>query len=204
MVKVFSFCLYGTKDKYIKGLIKNIELITKEFPDFEIWVWLGTDTDAPFLPSYPNVKYIHTGVYQHENMFYRFFPIDDPDVEIAIVRDADSRVYERDVGFIREFLASDKKFHIIHDHINHFNCGKIMAGMWGIKQGLLKVKIYDLYLEWKEKNRVHNYWDDMRFIGTLYPLVSDNALYHKSVVPNLKDFVGQVYDFKDGEEITIF
>jgi hypothetical protein len=202
MVKVFSFCLYGSKDKYVKGLLKNIELISAEFPDFEIWVYIGDD--VPYLPSFDNVKYIHTGVNGHENMFYRFFPIDDDSVEVAIVRDADSRVYSRDVRFIREFLASDKKFHSIKDHINHFDCGRILAGMWGIKKGLLKVKLYDLFLNWKTHSSCCDFWDDARFIWEIYPLVMGSMLLHDKIDMNEKHFVGQVYDFKDGEEYTVY
>lgn len=202
MVKVFSFCLYGSKDKYVKGLLKNIELISAEFPDFEIWVYIGDD--VPYLPTYSNVKYIHTDVKGHENMFYRFFPIDDDDVEVAIVRDADSRVYSRDVRFIREFLESDKKFHNIKDHINHFHCGKILAGMWGIKKGLLKVKLYKLYLNWKTHSSTCEFWDDARFIWEIYPLVMHSMLLHDKIDVDEKHFVGQVYDFKDGEEYTIY
>ena len=201
MVKVFSFCLFGSRDKYVKGLLKNIELISAEFPDFEIWVYLGDD--VPELPFYSNVKYIHTGVKGNENMFFRFFPIDDESVEVAFVRDADSRVYKRDVGFIREFLASDKKFHNIKDHIHHLDC-RIMAGMWGIKKGLLKRKLYDFYLDWKTYSSVSNFWDDMSFIGVIYVLVMGSMLLHDKIDPNEKHFVGQVYDFKDGEEYTVY
>ena len=203
MVKVFSFCLFGSKDMYVKGLLKNIELISAEFPDFEIWVYVGND--VPYLGHYDNVKYIHTGISGNENKFYRYFPIDDEQVEVSFIRDADSRVYSRDVRFIREFLKSDKLFHSIQDHINHPECGKIMAGMWGIKKGLLKCKMYDLYLGWKLYNGVNDYWDDTRFLdNTIYLLVFNNMLLHKEIDVNEKHFVGQVYDFRDGKEYTIW
>jgi len=203
MVKVFSFCLFGSKNKYVKGLLKNIELITAEFPDFEIWVYIGDS--VPPLESFDNVKYISTGVVGNHNKFFRYFPIDDEQVEVSFIRDADSRVYSRDVRFIREFLESDKLFHSIQDHINHPKCGKIMAGMWGIKKGLLKKKIYDIYTDWKEYNGVDNFWDDTRFLdNTIYPLVFNNILLHKEIDVNEKHFVGQVYDFCGEKEYTIF
>jgi hypothetical protein len=203
MVKVFSFCIFGSKDKYVKGLLKNIELITSEFPDSEIWVYVGND--VPYLGYYDNVKYIHTGIRGNENKFFRYFPIDDEQVEVAFIRDADSRVYSRDVKFIKEFLLSDKLFHSIQDNINHPNCGKIMAGMWGIKKGLLKYKVYDMYLGWKHYNSVNDFWDDTRFLdNVIYPLVVNDMLLHNDIHNNEKDFVGQVYDFSDGKEYTIF
>jgi hypothetical protein len=202
MVKVFSFCLFGSNDKYVKGLLKNIELINAEFPDFEIWVYVGDG--VPELSFYRNVKVIHTGVKGNENKFFRYFPIDDDQVEVAFIRDADSRVYSRDVRFIREFLASDKKFHSIQDHINHPHCGKIMAGIWGIKKGLLKNKIYNMYLGWKHYNGVNDYWDDTRFLDIIYPLVVNDMLLHNDIHNSEKDFVGQVYDFRDGKEYTIW
>lgn len=203
MIKVFSFCLYGSKDKYVKGLLKNIELITTEFPDFEIWVYIGDN--VPPLQSFDNVKYIQTDVVGNHNKFFRFLPIDDEQVEVMLVRDADSRVYSRDVRFIKEFLTSDKLFHSIQDHINHPHCGKIMAGMWGIKKGLLKDKMGRMYSGWKQYNGVNDYWDDTRFLDNIiYPVVKHNMLLHNDINNNDKHFVGQVYEFNDGKEYTVW
>ncbi len=43
MVSVFSFCIFGNKPKYCRGLLRNIELIKEYFPEWEIWVYIGDE-----------------------------------------------------------------------------------------------------------------------------------------------------------------
>jgi hypothetical protein len=64
--------------------------------------------------------------------------------------------------------------------------------------------LYDFYLDWKTYSSVSNFWDDMSFIGVIYVLVMGSMLLHDKIDPNEKHFVGQVYDFKDGEEYTVY
>jgi hypothetical protein len=205
MVKVFSFCLYGIKDKYNKGMLKNIELINKEFPDFEIWVYIGEDiTILNELQQNKSVKCIFTGVLGNENMSYRFFAIDNPDVEIAIVRDADSRVYSRDVRFIKEFINSDKLFHIIRDHPHH--TAKIMGGMWAMKKGI-DINIQQLYMnEWRPYNNVSYFFNDSLFLrDVLYDKLNPrDCMFHINYDINEKHFVGQVYLFDGDNEYTMY
>jgi hypothetical protein len=74
-----------------------------------------------------------------QNMTDRFLAIDDPTVDIMIVRDADSRVYDRDASTVNQFLSSEKHFfHIIRDYPTHHY--EILGGMWGMKkQGFQKI-----------------------------------------------------------------
>jgi hypothetical protein len=221
MVKVFSFSLFGNQDKYCKGILKNIEQINRFFPEFEIWVYLGENVPIDTLSKLTHnktVRCINTNVSGNETKFYRFFAIDNLLVEVAIIRDADSRVYERDIACIEDFLNSEKKFHIIRDHKNHTH--KIMAGMWGIKKGLLdSIKIYDLYTYWKEHRTCSEFWDDTNILcELLYPLIRPSLLVHDNyntieseIMPFRKDdingkhFVGQVYEYDEtGQEYPKF
>ena len=61
---------------------------------------------------------------------WRFLAVDDAD--ICIFRDTDSVVNERELGAVNEWLATDKQWHIMHDHRHHAN-SKIMAGMFGYR-----------------------------------------------------------------------
>jgi hypothetical protein len=221
MVKVFAFSLFGSQDKYCKGILKNIEQINKCFPDFEIWVYLGDNVPIGtlnILNSNNTVTCISTNVFGNETKMFRFFAIDDESVNLAIIRDADSRIYERDIACIEDFLTSDKKFHIIRDHINHTH--KIMAGMWGIKKGLLEsIKIKDLYLYWKQYRTSSKFWDDTQILcELLYPLITSSLLVHDNYNTiekekmqfrkddvNGKHFVGQVYEYDEfGNEYPKF
>ena len=106
MVCVFSFIVFGSQDKYCKGILKNIECIQREFPDWEVWVYIGNGVPhevVQHIENIPKVRCIFTGLDGMVNKIYRFFPIDDPNVDICIIRDADSRIYDRDVECIKDF-----------------------------------------------------------------------------------------------------
>jgi hypothetical protein len=208
MVNIFSFSLYGNERKYTEGLLENIKLINHNYPLWHIWVYLGDDvrpeTKALYSP-YFNVTLIEINVSGLLTKFFRYFPIDSPDVDICIVRDADSRVNDRDNICIKDFIDSDKLFHIIRDHPNHRHL--IMAGMWGIKKGCLTESINGLFSIWKQSNTI-DFWSDTKFlVDYIYPRIKNKCLIHDDLnhfndralqIPHKMDgihFIGQVYEF---------
>ena len=222
MKRVFSFTIFGSDDKYCKGLLRNVEIIEKEFPDFETWVYIGNDVPAHILSSIQqnsNVKCIFTQETGMVNKLYRFFAIDDPNVEVMFVRDVDSRIKERDISTIHDFLKSDKLFHIVRDHPNHFH--KIMACSFAIKKGLLNGPLSSVFQDYRKTNEVNTFWNDQEFLASVfYPHVLPVAMVHddaqtmelntiktliKAPIGNGLDFIGQVYEFdKDGNEYPKF
>ena len=219
---VFSFSLFGSLDKYCKGLLCNIHIINEKFPEWFIWVYVGNDVPAHILNSLqtnPTVRVFFTGEIGIINKVYRFFPIDNPSVHICIIRDADSRVYELDEKCIREFISSDRLFHIIRDHPNHFH--KIMAGMFGIKKGLLKESLQQSFITWRRDNFSNDFWDDTHFLcNIIYPKVVYASLIHDDLhnfeteylklpisteIGDGSHFIGQVYEYDaNGNEFPKF
>jgi hypothetical protein len=214
MVCVFSFTLFGDVDKYCKGLLRNIEIIQKEFPDFQTWVYLGNDIPVDILNtlnSMQKVKCIFTGETGIVNKFYRFFAIDDPEVEVMFVRDVDSRILKRDISTIHDFLASDKKFHIVRDHPNHFH--KVLAGIFAIRKGLLAAPLKTIFDVYRQTNDVNTFWNDQEFLASLFwPHVLPLSMIHddlqefepytmktpiKVPIGNALHFIGQVYEFDE-------
>jgi hypothetical protein len=222
MVKVFSFCIFGENPKYCRGLLKNIELIKEYFPTWKIWVYIGDSIPEQLdsqLRQEPCVERIYTQKSGMINKVYRFFPIDNPDIEVCIVRDTDSRIHARDRSCIQDFLNSDMTFHIIRDHPNHFH--KIMAGMFGMKQGCLSYKIQEAYEWWKQEYSTDDFWDDTYFlVDVIYPDVKFSSLIHDThnthepphfkhafgvEVTSSNEFVGQAYDFDEqGNEYALY
>ena len=208
MVNIFSFSLFGNDKKYTRGLLENVKLITHKYPLWHIWIYLGDDITSEtkaLYTSFVNVKLIEANVNGFLTKFFRYFPIDNKEVDICIIRDADSRVNDRDDACIKEFIESDKLFHIIRDHPNHKHL--IMAGMWGIKKGCLTELIYDLFLKWKEANII-DFWSDTRFlVECIYNRVKSKCLIHDDLdyfkeralqLPHKIEgnhFIGQVYEF---------
>jgi len=163
-MKVFSFCIYGTERNYYEGLLENIQIIQEYFPDFEIYIYKGICD--PSWTFEENCKVIETHKEGAINMLYRYLPIGFAD--IGFIRDADSRIIERDRWCISEFLNSSFSYHIIRDHYWHKE--PIMGGIFGWKK---QVEI-DLSLD-----SVIGYSQDMAYLKQhLYPLIKSDSLVH--------------------------
>lgn len=208
-MKVFSFCLYGTRDKYCLGLIENIKIINEYFPSWKVFVYYASDVPNEILKEiqgYQNVVLRFTNVKGPMNTIHRFYAIDEDGVEIMIVRDADSRIHERDRWSINAWLNSGKGVHIVRDH--RYHTAFIMGGMWGIHKRVLKENIRSLF---EKYGHTYNnaYGVDQYFLQrVIYPLACHDALYHccikKSDVETITpipfdvvddDFIGQVIEY---------
>jgi hypothetical protein len=172
-MKVFSFCLYGTEPNYYTGLLENIAIVREQFPDFSIYVYKGVCDPSWVIPD--GVIVIETGREGGINMFYRLLPLTF--AEIGFTRDADSRITERDQWCIREFLESDKSYHVIRDHYYHRS--KIMGGLFGWKKSLSVSILTD---------RGFTYGDDEAFLASdVYPTIRNDILVHT----NCRAFVAE-------------
>jgi hypothetical protein len=109
-------------------------------------------------------------------MMWRFEAIDDPDVEIMMSRDTDTRILLREKLAVHEWLKSGKIFHIMRDHPCHDYY--IQAGMFGTK------KINQIS-SWKDLilTRVQNgsrICDQDFLTDIIYPVIKNDSLKHCS------------------------
>lgn len=197
-MKVFSFCLYGTSEHYYKGLLENIRIIEEFFPDFSIYVYLGECNPTWTLPE--NVTILKTGKAGPINAWIRYKPL--AFAEVGFVRDADSRITERDRWCIQRFLESSYSYHIIRDHYWHKS--HIMAGMFGWKETYPVVINEDLSV---------SYGYDEQELTKIYPDIVQKTLVHTNIFAltgehteriepahkDVYDFIGNVYK-DDGPE----
>jgi len=187
---VISYSLYGNAGKYIEGLIINCKLINLHFPDFWIYVFIGNDFDHSILEkitNFNNIKIIETGVSGHLNALHRFVAIDYDEVGIAFSRDCDSYVNRRDRYCIQKFLETGKKFQIIRDH--EFHNSEILAGMWGIKKGILRFNMMNKINEFLYSRKgLILFGNDQHFLTReVYPHVRD----HSQIFDDFFDFPGE-------------
>lgn len=220
-VKIFSFCLYGKQKKYCLGIIKNIEQINKLFSDYEIWITLGNNVPEEYINKYKlynNVKLIYTNLTSGRLMSYRFFCIDNPLVQLMHVRDADSRLCDRDIWCIKNFNDSKYKIYTIRDHKLHHI--EIMGGLCGLKK-IEGLNIQEKYFSFKKenKNNIDYYHSDQHFFinKIYYPYIQniiaystkENSFKNENIIniPNNlnNDFCGNVYLFdKEDNEYKKF
>lgn len=124
--RVISMGLYGSRDKYTVGAIRNAELVDAFFPSWTLRVYADRNTvpNATIVDLQKrgaDVKLVqsnrHTGA--AAGMFWRFLVADDPSVDRFIVRDSDSRLNRRDAFAVLDWVRSGKPAHSLRDHPNH-------------------------------------------------------------------------------------
>jgi len=83
------------------------------------------------------IKYINKTL---APMIWRFTVVDDPEVDVFIVRDADSRLTPRDATVVADWLRRSPEkaavFHCVRDHPSHSRF-PVSGGLWGARRRLL-------------------------------------------------------------------
>lgn len=183
MVNVFSFCLYGPRNqRYYRPLLQNIQTVAQYFPEWKIYIYIGSDVDPDYLKvlqTYSNVVLRATNVTGPINMIHRFMAIDEPEVELMLVRDADSLIHWRDRWAIYEFLKHPESVaHCIRDHKEHL--AFLMGGLWGLRKSAGLVMSHE-YTAFKNNPEDFGIAHDQNFLaGQIYPKVKDRLLVHYS------------------------
>ena len=182
MVKVITFSLWGDKPIYNIGAVKNAELAKIVYPDFECWFYIHSpsvpETTIIELQKFKNAKIIFKDgdLKTTKPMMWRFEAIDDPNVEIMMSRDTDTRFLLREKLAVNEWLESNKLFHIMRDHPYHSY--PIQGGMFGMKKIPNIHNLCNLINNFKQNgDRIY----DQDFLkDILYPIIKNDAFIHAS------------------------
>jgi hypothetical protein len=178
--KVISYSLWGNNPTYNIGAIKNAEQAKNIYPDFECWFYIHLETVSPDiiieLQKFYNVKIIFkTGDLNIcKPAMWRFEAIDDPEVEIMMSRDTDTRIWLREKLAVEEWVQSGKIFHIMRDHPHHnFS---ILAGMFGTRK-IPEIPSWKIIMDKYIKDDMRLY--DQNFLRDyIYPIIKDNSIIH--------------------------
>ena len=140
--KLITFSLWGDDEKYCMGACRNVLLAQKLYPDWSCRFYIDRET----VPLRHRLMLAQTGngtelvdmpkgMEGWKGMFARFLPASDDDVDVFISRDCDSRLSEREVAAVQEWLDGPKLVHSMGDHPYHFNPSQaLMGGMFGMKK----------------------------------------------------------------------
>ena len=193
MKKVISFSLWGNSPTYNIGAIKNAELANIYYPDFECWFYIHIDSvpeqTINKLRKMQNCKiFLKTGDLNIvKPMLWRFEAIDDCEVEIMMSRDTDTRILPREVLAVKEWLNSNKLFHIMRDHPHHIFC--ILGGMFGTRKNP-QIQSWKIQIDKIIQNGIRDY--DQDFLRHyIYPIIQTNSIIHATFNKNeshAKDF----------------
>jgi hypothetical protein len=168
-----------------------------------------------YIELYKQYPFAKVEMHTHDHlspMISRIINIDNiPAHSYYFSRDADSRVTDRDIWCMEEFIQSGKTFHVIRDH--YFHVKKIMGGTFGIKKPEDFPNLEDIINEWrKTRHDAVLYGSDEAFLQErLYNIIQHDCLVHsnirgykgETVLPILKeqesdtDFIGNVYEYNE-------
>ena len=210
MKNVVAYSLWGDHPMYWIGALKNIEQVKKYFPGWICRFYIDNSSNPDLIETIKGenveVVLVKSKDFFH-GMFWRFWSAEDEDVNIFLSRDSDSRFSDREIYAIKEWLDSDKDFHIMRDHPYH--TVPILGGMWGCRNGLMrKIGLIKMIESWGQFQRKGI---DQDFLGScIYPLVMDNSMEHSEFNLNFGgetrpfptkrnnyEFVGDVFDEND-------
>lgn len=207
MKNVVAFSLWGENLMYWKGAMENIKLVEKYYPNFICRFYIDENARPDLIDMIrgDNVEVImmkSNGTFH--GMYWRFLSAEDADVNIFLCRDCDSRISQREVDAVNEWLASDKDFHIMRDHPCHLV--PILGGMWGSRNIIMRDiqigKLIDTHGKYGFKGVDQDFLRDI-----IYPLVKTKSFEHSEF--NIKydnmihpfpsertnyEFVGEIYD----------
>ena len=204
MKKVISFSLWGDNPTYCVGAIRNAELATTYYPDWVCRYHVGSSTPNEYISQLqllPNTEVVlKEELGEWTGMFWRFLDASDPEIDVMISRDADSRLNHREAMAVEEWLESDKDFHIMRDHPYHAT--EILGGMWGVRNGILS----DMETMIREYTKGDFWQVDQNFLREkIYPIVKDKSMVHDEFFEHNKfptrregnSFVGQAFNEDD-------
>lgn len=208
--KIIAFSLFGNALRYTGNLKEIVRLYNKILPDWKCRVYVAKDVGAEYIRLLTEERcelYIMEGTgidARYTN--WRFLAIEE-NADAVIIRDLDSLPTGREKIMIGQWMASDKKFHIIRDHINHN--ALIMAGMWGIKKNNISIKKLT-----RKHLMTNNYGVDQLFLEKMiYPEFKNDVMVHDSfprfpdeepvIIPFIpgEGFIGEVY-INDGVYVS--
>jgi hypothetical protein len=204
MKKVISFSLWGKKPEYTIGALKNASLAETIYPGWICRFYTGKNVDKCVMLELMERDNTEIFIMNEEGnwsgMFWRFSIASDPTVDIAIVRDTDSRLSQREKWAVDAWLDSGKPFHIMRDHPYHKI--EIPGGMWGACKGAVP----DMYKLIKEYEKGDFWQVDQNFLREkVYDKIKDIAYVHdnffeKRPFPYSRkpgEFVGQQFTEND-------
>ena len=208
MKRIISFCLYGDDAKYYFGALENIKLRDRYFKG-----WICRFYIASYCESHPvilklkkkhNVEVEVCSIPQNKEkqlMGARFYAIDDPDVEVNISRDTDSRLSKRDSWAVNKWLSMNTNVMTIRDHPAHIQKWPIMGGMCAFKSSDINYR--DEYQKYT-KNKGGHYGIDQLFLkDVIYPKCKNELTifgdFEKDTIPIEipridYEFIGDTYD----------
>lgn len=164
---VISYSLWGKLPMYIQGAMKNMESIANVYgKDWKARFYIDDTVPKENIDILLNSGicdvYLMPTHIESNGMFWRFLVFNDPNVEIGIIRDADSRISRREYLAVLEWMTTCDQYHV-HSINDVMSTRYIMGGSWGAVASKLR-NIEELICEWRPN---FQYGDDEDFVSNV-------------------------------------
>jgi hypothetical protein len=192
--KVVAFSLFGDLDSdrskrrgFVEGIAANLDLVERFYPGWTVRLYFDLNSDVKehlcsLACNSTILDLCHVGDVPVTNasnavppMAWRFFPTMDPQVDLFMSRDLDSRVTEREVAAVEEWLRSGTSVHVMRDHSKH--AVPMLGGMWGAD---LRGSRDNWKKSWKGILEDHRESDQDLLAAHVWPWAKENSLQHDS------------------------
>ena len=216
-MQLITFSLFGDNPLYCVGAVENARLAKEIYPDWTARFYVAQDVPSMYLDAIEE----HGGEIIHcekknsyDGLNWRFRPLNEPDVDFWISRDADSRLSWRERNAVDEWLGSGKTAHLLRDCHNHGYT--IMAGMFGINNKLFhekygKIDLDNLNANYREADQTllqdklwpliihdhvcHDHWKNSEIVGEPTYQLGDHVHHSKAYGVGLKYYLKEyVYE----------
>jgi len=141
-----AFSLWGNKEIYTAGAIKNAELAKDIYKDWKVIIFFDDTVPLDILERLKSLDVILKDMSKSKlyGPFWRFLAVELPDAGYVIFRDTDSRLSIREQLAVNEWINKGNVLHVMRDHPAHYipfgaDEMSILAGMWGLKAGEIQM-----------------------------------------------------------------
>jgi hypothetical protein len=188
--RIITFSLFHHNSQrflqYYGGLVQNVRAVYELLPGWSVRVYYEQSLE-PFIDIIRKLG-VETIAMQIQPEFserarlWRFLAADDDAVEAFLSRDSDSRITQREVILIEEWIRSNRSVHCIRDHERHF--GPILGGMWGAYTApfrrMINGSLYEKlsYLNFSENPNA----DELFLQLSVWPSIINDVLVHDSFI----------------------
>ncbi|MAE66383.1 MAG: hypothetical protein CMJ18_19100 [Phycisphaeraceae bacterium] len=211
--RIIAFSLWGDVPLYTRGAEENARLAAEIYPGWTCRYYVDRtvpESTITALKAHDHVEVIRMETEVNAQApFWRFRPADEPDVEVTICRDVDSRLNWREQAAVQQWLDGDRGFHLMRDHPRHET--PMLAGLWGVKRGRLPDIALQIeqYLDQRGQTGFVYGVDQQFLMEVVYPVAVRDCLVHDEIFQNKPfptprrnwQYVGQIIE-ADGSTRT--
>ena len=180
---IIAFSLWGQHPRYLTGAAKNAVVARYLYPGWTVRFYIDAS-----VPEQVRDYILQQGGQlvmapqdlpaDRYGLFWRFLVEDDPNVDLFLIRDADSVMNIKERAAVEDWLASGRAFHVMRDLPTHSEL--ILAGMWGAHRGNIgdmRTRVLNHVNDGSKKlgNRI----TDQEFLRwRIWPIVRQDVMVH--------------------------